>query len=171
MPLNADLETTKTEFARASAGIRSPRIASLTPGDEIFRFASSRRPPMGDAIQPSKWALGAWWFPEASYRIIIQRYQAGKLALGTVARAAGAVQPSWSYMDVSIKARVTREVLVYFGRGKTQYRDQLPNGMFVTLQGWPDIEQIYIPGTPNIIMQALHVVRQKIVTTDNFGFS
>jgi hypothetical protein len=25
------------------------------------------------------------------------------------------------------------------------YRDELPNGMFVTLSGWPDIDRIYIP--------------------------
>ena len=73
-------------------------------------------------------------------------------------------------MDVSIKAYLRFDTEVYVGRGKTQYRDMLPNGMFVTLAGWPDIDQLYIPGLGGLSFNTLDIVRQKIVTTDGWGF-
>ena len=59
---------------------------------------------------------------------------------------------------------------VYLGKGKTQYRDPLPNGMFMTLTGWPDIDQVYLPNSRGSAFAALQIVRQKIVTTDSFGY-
>ena len=102
--------------------------------------------------------------------MILARHQAGGLGLGTVARSAGAVQPSWSLMDVSIKARLLDDLNAYSGKGRTQYRDLLPNGMYVTLQGWPEIDQVYIPNLRGPAFGALQIVRQKRVTTDGFGF-
>lgn len=48
------------------------------------------------------------------------------------------------------------------------YRELLPNGVVVTLQGWPDIDQIDIPGMRGAAFGALEIVRQKIITTDRF---
>jgi hypothetical protein len=160
----------KLEYARAAAGIRNPTVVTLSAGDTIFRFASTRNPQTGADIPSDQWARGAWWFREADYRTIVQRYQAGKLGFGTVARMAGAVQPSWSLMDVSIKARLLDDIKVYTGKGSTQYRDELPNGMYVTQTGWPDIDQLYIPGMRGPAFQVLHVIRKKVITTDSFGF-
>jgi len=170
MVINPDLSRTRAEYDRASAGIRSPQVATLKAGDVLFRFGSTKNLQTGAAIDPSQWARGAWWFQEADYRQIITSYQAGKLGLGTVARTAVAVQPSWSMMDVSIKARLVQDINVYIGKGAKQYRDQLPNGMYVTLSGWPEIDQVYIPGIRGPSFTALSIVRQKIITTDSFGF-
>jgi hypothetical protein len=167
--VNEQLEKTKDEFAKASGGMRNPTVTTLHAGDVIFRFASTKNIATGKGNPSNTWARGAWWFQEADYRKIIENYKAGKLALGTVARSAGAVQPAYSNMDVSIKARVLQDIKVYVGRGSTQYRSQLPNGMYMTLQGWPDIEQIYIPGVHGAAFNALQIVRQKIITTDNLG--
>src|SRR4051794_4559201 len=112
MVINHDLSITKQEYDRASAGIRSPQVVTLHAGDVLFRFGSTKNLQTGAKIDPSQWARGAWWFQEPDYRKIIANYQAGKLALGTVARAAGAVQPSWSNMDVSIKARLVIDINV-----------------------------------------------------------
>jgi hypothetical protein len=90
-----------------------------------------------------------------------------------VARAAGAVLPSWSNMDVSVKAYLTDDVTVYVGKGATQYRDELPNGMYVTLTGWPAIDQVYVPGMrgPSYpAYTAFRVIRKKTTTTLGFGF-
>ncbi|MCA9068721.1 MAG: hypothetical protein KDA84_07350, partial [Planctomycetaceae bacterium] len=169
-PLNANLATTRLEFDRASQGIKRPEVQLLAAGEAIFRFASSRNQQTGQSIPSTEWAKGAWWVRESEYRKIIARHQSGRLPLGTVARAAVAVQPSWSNMDVSIKATVVKDIYVYVGQGSTQYRDQMPNGMFVTLKGWPDVQQIYIPGMRSTSFTAIRVLRQKIVTTNDFGF-
>ncbi len=170
MTMNADLEVTKLELSRASQGMRNPQVTTLHAGEAIFRFASTKNPQTGTDFPSDQWARGAWWFREVDYRLIIQGYQAGRLGLGTTARSAGAVQPSWSLMNVSIKARLLDDIKVYVGKGSTQYRDQLPNGMYVTQTGWPDIDQIYIPGIRGAAFSALQIVRQKIITTDSFGF-
>lgn len=170
MIVNEHLERTKLEFERALAGIRVLKVVSLPVGTAVFRFASTRRPDTGEAILSTAWAHGPWWFREADYRRILTHFHTGALGLGTVARAAGAVQPSWSLMDVSIKAYLRFDTEVYVGKGKTQYRDMLPNGMFVTLAGWPDIDQLYIPGLSGPSFITLDIVRQKIVTTDGWGF-
>src|ERR1051326_2694077 len=112
MTVNVDLEATKLEFARAAQGMRNPTVVTLPAGDPLFRFASSKNPQSGFDIPSDQWARGAWWFQEADYRMILQRYQAGRLGLGTVARSAGAVQPSWSLMNVSIKARLLNDIKV-----------------------------------------------------------
>ncbi len=170
MTVNADLEKTKLEIERSAQGMRNPTVVTLHEGEVLFRFASSKDPRSGNDIHSGLWARGAWWFREADYRAILQRYHAGRLGLGTVARSAGAVQPSWSLMDVSIKARLVDDINVYVGKGAPQYRDQLPNGMYVTQRGWPDVDQVYIPGMRGPAFRALHIVRQKIITTDSFGF-
>jgi hypothetical protein len=143
---------------------------TLPAGTAVFRFASTKKPKTGEPIPSSEWARRPWWFQEADYRTILVRYQAGALGLGTVARAAGAVQPNWSHMDVSIKAYLRFDTEVYVGKGKTQYRERLPNGMYMTLPGWPDITQVYIPGLRGAAFVTLDIVRQKIVTTDGWGF-
>jgi hypothetical protein len=167
---NADLETTRLELARAAQGLRRPAVGTLHAGDVLFRFASSKNPQTGAVIPSDQWSRGSWWFQEADYRRILQRYQSGRLGLGTVARGSGAVQPSWSLMDVSIKARLLADIKVYIGKGSTQYRDELPNGMYVTQTGWPDIDQVYIPGIRGPAFHVLQIIRQKIITTDSFGF-
>ena len=170
MTVNADLESTKLEFDRAVRGMRNPTVVTLHAGIPLFRFASTKAPQSGIDIPSDQWARGAWWFQEDDYRAILRRYHAGHLGLGTVARSAAAVQPSWSVMNVSIKARLLHDIKVYVGKAATQYRDELPNGMYVTLTGWPDVEQVYIPGIRGPAFCALHIIRQKIITTDSFGF-
>ncbi len=73
-------------------------------------------------------------------------------------------------MDISIKARLRFDTKVYVGKGTTQYRDVLPNGMVMTLSGWPDIVQVYIPDIRGEAFKTLAIVRQKRITSDSFGF-
>jgi hypothetical protein len=169
MTVNATLSTTWDELARAKQGIRRPEIVTLPAGQILFRFASTKNMRTGASIPSNQWARGAWWIEEHNYRKIIDRFSQGRLGLGTVGRSAAAVQPSWSNMDVSIKACLVQEMNVYMGQGSTQYRDQLPNGMVVTLTGWPDIQQIYIPGIRGPAFNNLRIMRQKVISTDNFG--
>jgi hypothetical protein len=42
--------------------------------------------------------------------------------------------------------------------------------MAVTMGGWPDVEQLYIPGLKGEAFAALKVEEQELVTTDGFGF-
>ena len=172
MTINPNLQTTHDELSVASQGMRSPTVVCLPAGEVIFRFASTKRQTTGESIPSDQWARGAWWIREADYKVIIERFKTGHLSLGTVARSAAAVQPSWSNMDVSIKAYLLDDINVYVGRGSTQYRDVLPNGMCMTLPGWPDIEQIYIPGMGRngSTFRSIKVQRQKVISTDNFGF-
>jgi hypothetical protein len=170
MTVNANLATTKDEYARAAKGIKNPKVVALAAGDSIYRFASTKNFQTGASLTPDQWVRGAWWFQEADYRLIIERYLKGNLALGTVGRIAGAVQPSWSNMDVSIKAHLLDDMEVYVGLGAKQYRDELPNGMYVTLSGWPYIIQVYIPNMRGAAFRNLKVLRKKIITTDSFGF-
>lgn len=170
MTFNPTLATTKEEYARASAGIKNPQVITLHAGDAIFRFASTKDPLTGASVPSSKWARGAWWFQEQDYQHIIDNYQSQNLGLGTVGRVAGAVMPSWSNVDVSIKAYLLDDVNVYIGKGAPQFRDPLPNGMYVTMRGWPDIDQLYIPGMRGTTFSAIRIVRQKIITTNSFGF-
>jgi hypothetical protein len=171
MTINDNLAKTLDEHGRASAGIKNPKVITLPEGTVLFRFASTTNLQTGANIPPDQWVRGAWWFQEPDYRKIIQKFQVGKLALGTVGRIAGAVQPSWNNMDVSIKAFLLQDMNVYLGKGATQYRDELPNGMFVTLSGWPDIDQIYIPNMRGAAFRGLKVLRKKIISTDSFGFA
>lgn len=170
MTINADLQKTRLEFTKAAAGIRNLVIKTLSAGEVIFRFGSTKNLGTGEDTPSDQWAQGPWWFAENDYRRILTRYHAGQLGLGTVARSAGAVQASWSLMNVSIKARLLQDINVYTGQGSTQYRDELPNGMYMTLTGWPDVEQIYIPDIRGAAFRALQIVRKKIITTNNFGF-
>ena len=74
-------------------------------------------------------------------------------------------------MNVSIKARLVKDINVYVGKGATQYRDLLPNGMYVTLKGWPNIDQVYVPAMKvGHAIHAFRIIRKKIITSDGFGF-
>jgi hypothetical protein len=170
MIINADSETARDEFHRASQGIRNPKVVTLPAGEVLFRFSSTSNVKTGDTIPSSEWARAPWWFLEEDYRRIIERHQASALGLGTIARAAGAVLPSWSLMDVSIKVRLRFDTKVYTGRGRTPDREALPNGMYIRLPGWPDVQQIYIPNLRGQAFATLEVVRQKRVTSDRFGY-
>ena len=169
--VNDDLEVTKAEYSRAAQGIRAPEIITLPAGQVIFRFASTMRLDKGTRkpTNSADWVRGAWWVTETDYQKIISRFRSGSVSLGTVARGALAVQPSWSLMDVSIKAHLLNDMKVYTGQGSTQYHDVLPNGMKMTLPGWADIKQLYLPGMRGSALSNVRVQRQKIVKSHSWG--
>jgi hypothetical protein len=170
MTVNSDLMTTKLELAEAAKGLRRPAITMLAMGATLFRFGSSKNPQSGKANSRDERVRRAWWFQGADYETIVERCHAGQLPLGTVARSAGAVQPSYSLMDVLIQAQLLQDILVYVGQGTTQYREVLPNGMFVTLKGWKEINQIYIPGIRGSSFRALQIMREEPIATNTFGY-
>lgn len=169
MLINPDLERTRQEFAEACKGIRRPRVKTLRAGDILYRFASSINVKKLTPIDKSEWSMRPWWVQREDYRHIVQAYRSGKLAFGTVARMALAVVPSMSNMDRSIKARLKNDINVWVGEASTQYRDMMPNGIFVTAYGWRGIEQVYIPGVPDSIVRGLQIIRQAPIETDNLG--
>ncbi len=163
MTLNADLTLAQLP-SDAVEGLRQPRVVTLQAGQILFRFASSDRP-------KETWAARPWWMYEHDYRKIIQTNDESDLSLGLLGRWAMAVPQSVSKMDVVIKAVVLQDVNAFCGLGRTQYRDLLPNGMWLTLRGWPHVNQLYIPnvgdahGRTLLGYQALTVLRQKLVSS------
>ncbi len=170
--VNDSLTTDHPEFSRAAAGIRKPTVVTLDAGQVIFRFASTERIENGKRLPTNSadWANGAWWVKEADYRIIISEFLKSKLSLGTIARSAAAVQPSWSLVDVSIKAHIINDMKVFEGVGAPQFNDSLPNGMKMTLSGWPNVSQLYIPNMRGTARGNIHIQRQKVISSHSFGF-
>lgn len=170
--VNLNLETSHPEYSVAKRGIRSPEIVTLAANQVLFRFASTKIFKNGELFpsDSSRWANGPWWVLEEDYRKIVARFLQGKLSLGTTARSAVAVQPSWSLMDVSIKAYLIDDMQVFSGTGAAQYHDMLPNGMRMTLAGWSDITQIYVPNMRGPARSNIRVKRQKIISSHSFGW-
>ena len=73
-------------------------------------------------------------------------------------------------MDVSIKAYLIDDMKVFTGAGSTQYHDMMPNGMRMTLTGWSDIQQIYVPNMRGQAKQNIRVKRQKVISSHSFGW-
>ncbi len=167
---NPNLQQTRLEFDRASAGIKNPTVTVLLPGEDLYRFASSVDPRTGRKVPASVQLQGPWWFRSRDWQKILKDYLKGSFSLGTTARIAGAVQWSWSNMDVLLKARVLDEIEAWEGPGLPQYRDILPNGMAVTLRGFPDVVQLYIPGMRTGTAAALRLIDQlEVASTDKRG--
>lgn len=164
MALNAHLDTAELPDA-ARAGLRQAKVVTLYEGQVLFRFASSDRP-------KEFWASSPWWMYEHDYRRVIAAHKESGWSLGLVGRSAMAVRPSHSRrMDVVVKAMVLDDINAFCGLGRTQHRDPLPNGMYLTLPGWSDVSQLYIPGISDrcgrtrLGFQAISIVRQKIVSS------
>ncbi len=153
--VNEKLATTRVEYEQAARGIRDPKATVLALGEDLYRFSSSRTPGSGAPMPAIRQTSGPWWFRSHDWQKILRTYLKGPFRLGTVARFAGAVQWSWSDMDILLKARVTQGIEAWEGTGLPQFRDILPNGMTVTLKGFPDVVQLYIPGMPD----AAHALR------------
>jgi hypothetical protein len=150
MPLNDGLDLanlTSKERQRILSGMRSPRVVLLHPGEVIYHFASTEGKKKKDlvAIPPSRWTAGAWWTYERDFRKIYAQHLNSDWSLGLTARSANAIQQSWSRVDVMVEAIVIKEINAFAGQGRTQYREMAPNGMYITLLGWPDVTQLYIP--------------------------
>jgi hypothetical protein len=126
-------------LAAASAGIRNPQEELVAQDELLYRFASSTNP-------SSAWAAGPWWWRRDDIVKMLAASKKTSLTFGFTARIAGAVQQSWCKMDRLIKAVVKEDLLAYTGRGQTQYREMAPNGMYITLAGWSDVTQLFIPG-------------------------
>ncbi|MGB9180918.1 MAG: hypothetical protein WCB68_16925 [Pyrinomonadaceae bacterium] len=178
MPLNDNLsldQLSNEVWEVLFSGMRSPRVKLLPAGLTLFRFASSDKP-------PETWAAGAWWIADHDYRKILAEHRVSQirhrkdgLTLGYLARAATAVRNEWSLMDIVVKAIVREDVMAFVGYGHTQHKEILPNGMYITIQGWPEIEQIFIPnisdrnGRTLLGYKALQVQRQKKVSSQRLS--
>jgi hypothetical protein len=167
--LNEDLSKTRLEEAKAAAGIRSPSVTVLAFGEDVYRFGTSVRSGGGGVVSAARQASGPWWFRSRDWQKILRRFLQGSFNLGTTARLAGAVQWSWSNMDVLLKARVVQEIEAWEGLGLAQYRDVLPNGMTVTLHGFPDVVQLYVPGMPAAAAAFRIVDTLQVASTDPRG--
>lgn len=169
MVINADLERTRQERDEACKGIRNPKVKILVSGEILYRIASTINMKTGKTIARSDWKNSPWWVRRHDYRKIVQASRGGTLPRGMVARSALALRPSWNNADVSIKARLIQDIKVWAGEGIPQFRDMIPNGIFVTIRGWKGIEHLYIPSVPDSINEGLHVIRQAPLPSDNLG--
>lgn len=157
------------------SGMRNPRAVRLAAGEVLYRFASSDAP-------EATWAAGAWWVHERDFQKIVEQYRLSRarhgddgLTLGWLGRVAAAVRQGWSRTDVLVKASVRKELPAFAGRGRTQYKEVGPNGILHTYSGWPEVEQLYLPGigdraglTPHGA-ESLHVIwQQKIESQQLF---
>ncbi|MET0649843.1 MAG: hypothetical protein ABW208_24805 [Pyrinomonadaceae bacterium] len=128
------------------SGMRSPRAVTLGAGEVLYRFASSDAP-------EATWAAGPWWLYERDFQKIVEQFRLSRehhgedgLTLGWLGRVAAAVRQGWSRTDVLVKASVRKEVGAFSGRGRTQHKECAPNGILYTYSGWPEVEQLYLPG-------------------------
>jgi hypothetical protein len=157
------------------SGMRSPRPVTLGVGETLYRFASSDAP-------EATWAAGAWWLYERDFRKVVEQFRISRerhgedgLTLGWLGRVAAAVRQGWSRTDVLVKASVRKDLRAFAGRGRTQYKERGPNGILYTYSGWPEVEQLYLPGvgdraglTP-LGAESLHVIwQQKIESQQLF---
>ena len=75
--VNADLDRTKLEYAKACEGIRNPRVVTLRAGVALFRLASARNPTTGEETPSDLWTRSPWWLFEHDYHKIIKQYRKG----------------------------------------------------------------------------------------------
>jgi len=137
--LNNDLEKQKVPDDAVKA-LRTPYVVTLIRGQSIYRFGNSQVPTGLVAASP-------WWIREQDYRRILANAQPGKISTGFAARISLAVKQSWrNPMDMLVRAIVLEDIKVFCGVARTQYREQAPNGMFITWRGSKNIEQLFIPG-------------------------
>ena len=167
--INEGLSKNHPEYVKAARGIRDPTTTILSPGEDLYRFTSSRVPGTGVPIPAVSQTTGPWWFRSRDWQKILRSYLKGPFRLGTVARFAGAVQWSWSDMDILLKARVVQGIEAWEGTGLPQFRDVLPNGMAVTLKGFPDVVQIFIPGMPDSARGLRLVDRLSVASSTSHG--
>lgn len=149
------------------SGIRTPRVRHVSPGTKIYRFASS-------TVPKANWAAGPWWFGAKAFQQIkrdaVDNYEKG-FGMGWSGRRALAIRQNWSRCDVFVEATIAAPINIFCGTGTKQYREVLPNGMYVTWEGWPSIEQWYIPfindrsGMTTLGKKAINVYRSEKVTS------
>ena len=140
---NNDLSlTTIPDWMRSLllSGIRSPHVKHISPGTKLFRFSSSQLP-------PDRWAAGPWWFGQDAFNRIKEDLLQSPhgMGMGWSARRAMAVRQGWSRMDILVEARLNESMKIFSGRGTKQHREMLPNGMYVTWEGWDDVDQWFLP--------------------------
>jgi hypothetical protein len=134
----------------AKAGMKGIEVVQLGVGENLYRFTSRSVPVSLQGASP-------WWVRQPDFQTFVRewakdkqelraRNPAAEVSIGFSARLALAVQQSWgNTMDMIVQARVTQDMCVFRGQPRTQYRDQAPNGMTITLRGSPNVRQLYIP--------------------------
>ncbi|MEM7785046.1 MAG: hypothetical protein AAF623_16975 [Planctomycetota bacterium] len=126
-----------------NSGIRSPRVKKLTPGTKLFRFADADRP-------KESWPAGPWWFGRPDFnRILQQSIASPDFGLGFHGRRNLAIRQCWSKVNGLVEAEIIEEIFIFYGAGTTQYREPLPNGMMITWQAPPEVEQWFLSGISN----------------------
>ncbi len=141
------------------SGIRSPRVRQLSPGTKIFRFSNS-------SVAAASQAAGPWWFGDKAFQQIkrdaLGNHDKG-FGLGWSGRRALAIRQEWSQVDVLIEATIAEPINVFSGLGTKQYRERMPNGMFVTWEGWPQVDQWFIPNI-NDAFSMMTPLGKKVIT-------
>ncbi len=125
-----------TARQRAEKGIISPQPELLKPGECIYRFSSSDRGTFG-------YQAGEWWIREADFDEIVERAARKGVDLGQKAHWDLAVLPSWSKMNIVVKARVTGRIWAWVGLAKPQ-QELSPNGRAIHMYGHRTIRQLFL---------------------------
>ena len=119
---------------RAEKGIISPKPELLKLGECIYRFSSSDRGTFG-------YQAGEWWIREADFDEIVERAARKGVDLGQKAHWDLAVLPSWSKMNIVVKARVTGRIWAWVGLAKPQ-QELSPNGRAIRMYGHRTVHQL-----------------------------
>ncbi|MCA9047976.1 MAG: hypothetical protein KDA89_04570 [Planctomycetaceae bacterium] len=173
------LSVSRCEYERMADGIRNPGIRRLSPGTKLFRVAD-RRDSGGERnnnrIDPG---AGNWWCGIRAFNKNMEycvQHDQGNRGLGYSFREACAILFEWgSNCDILVEAILTRNAWVFYGQGKR--KSGTLNGVSYDFNGWPDIEQWYLPNitervgsggsnTHTRLKGAPHAVIQVYRTTD-----
>ncbi|MEY8879007.1 MAG: hypothetical protein AB9M60_21030 [Leptothrix sp. (in: b-proteobacteria)] len=132
--------------ARRNAGIIAPTDRSLGAGRWLYRFVgtiafNTRRL---DAV------MGNWWLDEDVWLLLRQEALHHRTPLPMVAQNYLALPEEWGDRGRVVKARLTSSVMVWSGVGEVAQGIQ---GRHTPMQQNKAV-QLFIPGTPELIVQA-----------------
>jgi hypothetical protein len=168
---NLDIKTLPDwEQKRIYSGMRAPRVITLHAGESLYHFASTQNY-QGAAIPAGRWAAGPWWIKSHDYQKIVNESKRSGMTMGYTARVSAAIQQSYSRVDVVVEAMVVKDIMAFAGAGQKQHREMAPNGMYITMGGWNDVTQLYIPniadrnGLTALFGQALVVKKQEVINS------
>lgn len=138
------------EKDRIKSGMISPRVRKMSPGTKLFHVADAERAAKGKrssgsaTLEFADVEAGCWWYGQKAFNKMmeycVQADREKNRGLGYAAREACAILPIWNDCDVLVEAILVKTAPVFYGVGRAQSDGK------ITLSGWEDIHQWYIPG-------------------------
>ncbi|MFK7819259.1 MAG: hypothetical protein AB8G99_11105 [Planctomycetaceae bacterium] len=143
------LSLTRREKDNLLSGMAAPAVRRLSPGTKLYRVADQGR--ASSTTSKVDGEAGSWWFGKKAFGKILQyclQHDELGRGLGYAAREACAVLFGWSSCDLLIEAYTIGNVRIFYGKGNPQ------SEAGVTLPGWDDVDQWFIPGISERVSSA-----------------